>query len=209
MSPDSDENGRQWNVFPPASTGINCIARVATGRRDITMVQKIVEYNVNDQGLQTTLKRTAGYVQFHPEPSTKLSVQTLALTSTNSQTGDPSPYPVGSFRCEVFADNGDRNFGASALGSSTFTIDYLKCPEDGVATGEPCKDIYGPGVTGKKNSQVKDQCGVPNGGACICTDAGWDCRKAGGTPKFGGPTVITGNKDAGTTTTTTTATDGG
>ena len=190
MSPDSDENGRRWVNFSPAAKSINCIARIATGRNDITMRQKIVEYNVDKEtGAQTTPKRIAGLVEFRPEPGIALSLQTLTITSVNQETGDPVPFPIGSFRCEIFSDNGDLKFGASPLRAAKFTIDYVGCPEEGVATGEPCTDTYGPGAS--------KQCKVSGGGdsdLCTCNAiSGWICK--GGTAKLGGPLRA---KDAGT-----------
>lgn len=200
MSPDSDENGRRWTEFTPASDAINCIARIATGRKDITMQGRIYQTGTIDaSGTVTPIAPVVrSTLEFHPTAGTSLSTLTVVLTATNPETGEKVAYPRGVYSCQVFADDGENDRTMRGpIKTADFTIQYAACPETGVTTGEICEDVYGAGKTA--------QCGVNGQGTpnCTCTGKkGWLCPA--GSTQFGGvvtqkvPSTADAGADGGT-----------
>lgn len=172
---------RKRTVFYTDTTAIYCNADYGSSRSDITMnavIRQIKDANNNATDIVLAVGELApgvsrGVLSWELSrpmpPPNQMSTQPMASML---------PYPVGTFRCEVYVDGLDPANGAHSgknappQGTAEFQIQYATCPVSYAAEGAACKGFFRDGQVcpGAETKPISVSC------TCDGTTGAWMCK---------------------------------
>jgi hypothetical protein len=157
MALDND-GARHRSTFYTDTETIVCIAEVSAPRDGVT-VSALIRQTRTDKDVDNILA-IGEQVPQKQAPGQATPKLAFVLTKSGGSQDDSSPWPVGSFECEVSVDG-------ILKGIAPFDIQMPTCPLYPAATGVLCKGFYPP----KTRCPAQDQTVF-----CTCTEAGtWQC----------------------------------
>jgi hypothetical protein len=152
------EGNRQRDVFQTENDQIYCIAEMASGTADVSVVARVRVWALYDP-LTGERQERAGEVVGAEEQAPGAGTDINAVFLIEKPDGSDF-YPAGVFTCDLYLDG-------ELEESLDFEIRYPDCPFEPVAAGSACAGLV----------LLGNQCPSPAGGTCTCAvDTGlWSC----------------------------------
>lgn len=163
------EGNRKRTVFFTDTNEIFCVAEFASGRPDVTVtatVRQVARYDYAQRRfVDADIVQSVEEIAPGKTTKTKLSFQLRKLDPTTQQPSEGSPFPAGSFACELRVDG-------ELERALTFNIDFPECPEASLASGSQCLGFYPAGQVCRASGKSS---GDPR--SCTCDEAkgAWVC----------------------------------
>ena len=158
------EGNRKRTTFFADSSAIFCVGELVSGRADVTVQSTIKAKTLYDPSSDTMVPGLGiAWVGEAAPGSTQGTLVSFELGKGEGGAGtsEPSPYPVGTFTCELAID-GERE------DSVDFDIAFPTCPMLPPTAGQICRGWVRPG----------SRCDGAGAQLCVCEAASgaWQCE---------------------------------
>lgn len=147
---------RKRTRFFTDTESIHCVAELANGREDTTLVVQLRSEELHQPGAKKPEKLRSVLAA---EESVVPLGSDAVLSFEWKKPDEDTPYPAGSFLCEFYL-NGE------LLAEAPFQVEYPECPVAPILPGASCEGFVAPGqkCPGAREKQT-----------CQCSQGVWSC----------------------------------